>query len=107
MSRGTFFPLAREKYERVFSRVLDLIADYAPKLEAVALGEALIEVPFASWEAELIGAIQRTVAEGKGLEMSMGCASNKFTARVASRICKAGESFSLPEGKGLSGQTAR
>ena len=94
-----FLPLAREKYEGVFNRMLDLIADYAPKLESTVLGELLIEVPFASWEVELTGAIQKTVTENGGLEMAMACASNKFTAQVASRICKAGESVSVPKGR--------
>ncbi len=89
-------PLAQERYQQVFEDVLDLIADFAPKTEAAALGEVFIEIPHDSWEVDLIGEIRLTVKEQIGLSMAVGSASARFPAQVGSRVAQNDGMITIP-----------
>lgn len=94
-----FLPLADEIYKESFNTVLDLVSDFSPKVESTVLGEAFIEIPYASWEAELVKEIRQAIKEREGFSVAMACASCKFVADVGSKITKPGRTRTIPAGK--------
>ncbi|NQT72629.1 MAG: hypothetical protein HQ553_07640 [Chloroflexi bacterium] len=94
-----FLPLAEAEYKESFHAVIDLISDFAPKVESTVLGEAFIEIPYASWEAELVKELRQAIKEREGFVVAMACASGKFTAQAGSKIAKPGRAKTIAEGK--------
>ena len=78
------FSLFRE-YSR---RVMDILRQVTPLLEQTSIDEAYLDVTeqTASWESavDLARELQRQVREEVGLSASLGVASNKLVAKVAS-----------------------
>ncbi len=94
-----FLPLAAEKYKESFDAVLDLISGFSSKVESTVLGEVFIEIPYASWEVELVKEMRQAIKEREGFVVAMACASCKFTAHVGSKIAKPGRTRTIPAGK--------
>ncbi len=94
-----FLPLAQERYQQVFEEVLDLVADYAPKLEVLTLGEVFLEIPYDCWESDLVSQIRHAVRQQTGFSMAAGSAGSKFPAQMGSMVARVDEMIAIPAGK--------
>ena len=81
-------PPRLDRYQQVSERVMDVLADFSPNVEALSLDEAFLDVTGAE---RLFGApadigrkIKRAVFDATGLGISVGIAASKYVAKVAS-----------------------
>jgi DNA polymerase-4 len=83
-------------------RVMEILRDTAPLVEQTSIDEAYLDVTeqTSNWEAaiELARQLQRQVREKVGLSASLGVASNKLVAKVASDRDKPGGLTAVPPG---------
>ena len=85
-------PVRMSRYSEISKQINKIFYDYTPEIEPISLDEAFLDVTgsiklFGS--AELIGReIKRRIKEELGLTASVGVASNKFLAKLASDLNK-------------------
>jgi len=89
---GVFLPVDMAKYAQVSRQIMTILADFTPLLEPVSIDEAFLDV---TGSGALLGdgeAIARRIKSRIGDEVrltaSVGVASNKFVAKVASDLRK-------------------
>jgi len=89
---ATFLPVDMEKYARESTRVMAILADFSPLVEAVSIDEAFVDLTGTEtlWgpPREAVRTIKRRVRDETGLTASAGLAANKFVAKVASDLGK-------------------
>ncbi len=100
---GVFLPVDMAKYSQVSRQIMAVLADFTPLLEPVSIDEAFLDVT-ASREllgdgARIARAIKDRVKEAVGLTASVGVASNKFVAKVASDLRKPDGLVVVPPGE--------
>ncbi len=81
-----------EKYSEVSSRVMEIFHSYTPLVEPLSLDEAFLDVTGSrrlKGSAREIGAqIREEVFKTQGITCSVGIATTKFIAKLASQHCK-------------------
>jgi DNA polymerase IV len=81
-----------DKYGRVSGLVMNLLADFTDSIEQVSIDEAFLDVTGSEklfgTGAEIAGQIKNRIREELGLTASVGVATNKFIAKVASDLKK-------------------
>jgi len=89
---GVFLPVDMQKYARVSRQILAVLAEFTPLLEPLSIDEAFLDV---TQTRALFGAgqeqarrIKSRIRDAVGLTASVGVASNKFIAKVASDLRK-------------------
>lgn len=89
---GVFLPGRPERYRELSERVMAVFADYTPLVEPISLDEAFLDV---TASADVFGdgptiarRIKQRVLDEVGLVVSVGVASNKLCAKVASDLRK-------------------
>ena len=87
-----FVPGRHEVYAEVSGQIIDIFHRYTPLVEAISLDEAFLDVfggerRFGSPE-EIARDIRRTVLAEQGLTISIGIATSKSVAKIASDMCK-------------------
>jgi DNA polymerase IV len=89
---GVFLPVDMAKYSQASRQIMKILADFTPLLEPVSIDEAFLDV---TGSRALLGdgeAIARGIKSRIGDEVrltaSVGVASNKFVAKVASDLRK-------------------
>jgi DNA polymerase-4 len=89
---GVFLPVAMEKYARVSSEVMAILAEFTPLVEPLSIDEAFLDVTAsgALWGdgAAIASRIKSKIRAQVGLTASVGVAPNKFVAKVASELEK-------------------
>ncbi len=89
---ATFLPVDMEKYARESTRVMAILAEFSPLVEAVSIDEAFVDLTGTEtlWgpAVEAVRTIKRRIREETGLTASAGLAANKFVAKVASDLGK-------------------
>jgi DNA polymerase-4 len=100
--RGIFVPGSFEAYETASDAVMALFAERTPLVEPISLDEAFLDV---TGTAHLFGGVEacardlkRAVLEQVGLVLSVGIASNKLCAKVASDLRKPDGFVVVPRG---------
>jgi len=89
---GIFLPVDGAKYQRVSREVMTVFRHYTPAVEQVSIDEAFLDV--AGSEAlfgpapEIARRIKAEVVQSVGLTVSVGVATNKLVAKVASDLRK-------------------
>jgi len=96
---GLFLPLAERKYNNAFVRVLRLLADYSPTIEATTIDYALMDVSYVHDEAHFAEEISEIIETETHFRASMAIASNKFVAQTASQVARPGQPLIILEGR--------
>ncbi|MDO8672210.1 MAG: DNA polymerase IV [Dehalococcoidia bacterium] len=101
--QAVFIRPRHDVYSTYSSRVMDLLREYTPLVEQMSIDEAFLDVTDREdlpGEAEKIGrAIQLRVKVETGLPCSVGIASNKLVAKIATDTCKPFGFLSVPAGE--------
>ena len=93
----------RKEYSAYSKQVMDILAEYTPLLEPISIDEAFMDVTgcerlFGPAD-ELAHRIQERVRRETGLPCSLGVASNKLVAKVASQQAKPNGVLIVPPGQ--------
>jgi DNA polymerase-4 len=99
---GVFLPVDMDKYVRVSRDIMAILAGFTPLLEPLSIDEAFLDVTHSralhgDGEAQARGIKSRIRAQ-VGLTASVGVASNKFIAKVASELEKPDGLVVVPPG---------
>lgn len=100
---GVFLPGRPDRYRELSERVMAIFASYTPLVEPISLDEAFLDV---SGSAAVFGdgetiarQIKRRVLDEVGLVVSVGVATNKLCAKVASDLRKPDALVIVPPGE--------
>ena len=89
---GAYLPVDMDKYARVSTEIMGILAEFTPLVEPLSIDEAFLDVSAsgALWgDGAAIGRqIKSKIASRVRLTASVGVASNKFVAKVASELEK-------------------
>ncbi len=100
---GVFLPGRPERYRELSERVMAIFASYTPLVEPISLDEAFLDVTgsrAALGDGPTIGRrIKERVLEEVGLVVSVGVATNKLIAKVASDLRKPDALVVVPPGE--------
>ncbi|RKS74522.1 DNA polymerase-4 [Actinomadura pelletieri DSM 43383] len=90
--QAVVLPVGHGKYSRVSAAVFELFRSVTPLVEGLSLDEAFLDVAGAGrrlgWPAEIARMIREQVRDQQGITCSVGIASTKFVAKLASTHCK-------------------
>ncbi len=80
------------EYQRRGDHVIDILGDFTPRVERVSIDEAFLDVAGAvrlfGPPADIAATIRRRVRDEAGLAVSVGVASTKHLAKIASQVAK-------------------
>ena len=92
-----------EAYEEASSRIMEVFSRYSPLVEPLSLDEAFIDMSGATGlfgqPGEIAAAIKRDVLEATALTVSVGVATTKYVAKVASDFEKPDGTTIVPPGE--------
>jgi DNA polymerase IV len=81
-----------ERYEALSRQLMNCLADFSPRVEAISLDEAFIEMTGAEHifgpPAVMAARIRGAIREATGLPASVGISGTKYVAKVASGMAK-------------------
>jgi len=87
--QAIFLPVDFEEYEKVSSKIMDILKTYTEILEPVSLDEAFLDVTHIDRSpVEIARDIKRRIREETGLTASIGIGPNKLIAKIASDMDK-------------------
>lgn len=99
---GVFLPGRFDRYHELSRQVMGVFAAYTPLVEPISLDEAFLDVTgsrAAFGDGETIGReLKRRVLDEAGLVVSVGVATNKLCAKVASDLRKPDALVVVPPG---------
>ena len=100
--QGVFLDGRPDRYRELSTRVMKIFASFTPMLEPISLDEAFLDVTasvMAFGDGEAIGRrIKERVLDEVGLVVSVGVATNKLCAKVASDLRKPDALVVVPRG---------
>lgn len=100
--QGVFLPGRPDRYRELSDQVMTIIASYTPLVEPISLDEAFLDVSgstTAFGDGETIARrIKERVLDEVGLVVSVGVATNKLCAKVASDLRKPDALVVVPPG---------
>ena len=89
---GVFLPVDMDKYAGVSREIMAVLAGFTPLVEPLSIDEAFLDVTASRAlhgdGAAIARAIKAQISASVGLPASVGVASNKFVAKVASDLRK-------------------
>jgi DNA polymerase IV len=98
--QAVFLPPRHDLYATVSKEVMAIFRSFTPQMEPLALDEAFLDVSGARRRlgppALIARMIREQVAEQQGITCSVGVATTKFVAKVASVQCKPDGLFVVP-----------
>ncbi|SNS20487.1 DNA polymerase-4 [Actinomadura meyerae] len=90
--QAVVLPVSHEKYSRVSAAVFEIFRSVTPLVEGLSLDEAFLDVAGARRRlgrpARIARLIREQVRDQQGITCSVGVASTKFVAKLASTRCK-------------------
>lgn len=81
--QGAFLPVRFSAYREYSGRVFDVIASHAELVQPISIDEAFADLSFAEDPVALARQIKQQIREEVGLVASVGLASNKLVAKIA------------------------
>ena len=100
---GVYLPVDMDKYARVSSEIMAILADFSPLVEPVSVDEAFVDLTGTQtlWgpPPEAVRRIKARIRTETGLTASAGLAANKFIAKVASELEKPDGMVVVPPGR--------
>ncbi|MGC5014014.1 DNA polymerase IV [Streptosporangium sp. DT93] len=101
--QAVILPPSRDTYAEVSREVMEIFRSFTPEVEPIASDEAFLDVSGARKRlgrpVEIAAMIRERVVREQGVTCSVGVASNKFVAKLASRHAKPDGLFVVPAGK--------
>ncbi|GGS54049.1 DNA polymerase IV [Planobispora rosea] len=103
--QAVIIPPSRGKYTEVSRRVMEIFHEITPEVEPIASDEAFLDVAGARKRlgrpAAIAAMIRARVAAEHGITCSVGVASTKFVAKLASQHCKPDGLLVVPAAKAV------
>lgn len=96
---GVYLPVRHSLYQEFSGEVMKLLAAEVPLLEQVSIDEAYLDLSNQTDPAARVAEFQRRIVEEIGLSGSVGLATNKLTAKMASGYKKPGGLTIVPPGE--------
>ena len=100
---GTFLPVDGAKYRRESRRVMEILGRFTPLLEQVSIDEAFLDVagsePLFGPPEAIARQIRAAVRDEVGLTASVGAATTKLVAKIASDLRKPDGLVVVPPGE--------
>ncbi len=91
---GIFLPVRMQRYKQVAMQIMKILRGYSPLMEQASVDEAYLDITGTSklfGSPEIVAKnIKHNIFEKIGLTCSVGIASNKFLAKIASDLKKPG-----------------
>jgi DNA polymerase-4 len=95
---GVYLPVRHSLYQEFSREVMKLLSAEVPQLEQVSIDEAYLDISDRENPEDLAVELQRRITEEIGLSASVGLATNKLTAKMASGYQKPGGLTVVTEG---------
>ncbi len=96
---GIYLPVRHSLYQEFSREVMKLLSAEVPQLEQVSIDEAYFDLSDKLEPEETVAELQRQIIGQIGLSASVGLASNKLTAKMASGYKKPGGLTIVPPGE--------
>lgn len=88
---AVFLPVDYREYSRVSAKIKEILREFSPVMQDVGIDEAFLDISGIDKAAEEIaGEIKKRIKDETGLTCSIGIASNKLLAKIASDMQKPG-----------------
>lgn len=99
---GIYLPVRMKRYQQKSAEIMRIFSEFSPDVQQISVDEAFVDI---SGTERLFGppeqtaqAIQTAVRERTGLTASIGLASNKYLAKIASGMSKPNGFCMIPAG---------
>lgn len=96
---GVYLPVRHSLYEEFSHEVMKLLSAEVPVLEQVSIDEAYLDLSDRPEPEQLLEQLQGRITAELGLSASVGLATNKLTAKMASGYQKPGGFTVIPPGE--------
>ena len=100
---GFFVPVRMKRYEEKSKEVMAIFGNYSPDVQQISIDEAFIDLTGTERlfgdPKETAKRLKKEVLEKTGLTVSIGMASTKYVAKIASGMKKPDGFFIVEEGK--------
>jgi DNA polymerase-4 len=98
--KGIFLRGDMARYREKSSEVMAVFADFSPDVKQISVDEAFLDIAGTEGlfgpPAELARKLKAAVRDKTGLTVSVGLASNKYVAKIASGMSKPDGAFVVP-----------
>ncbi len=100
---GIFLPIDMDFYKKTSKRIMTLLAEFTPQLHQVSIDEAFLDMTgsqrYIGSPEDLAIKIQQNIEDNTGATLSIGIASSKYVAKIASNMRKPRGVFTVPQGE--------
>jgi DNA polymerase-4 len=100
--QGIYLRGNMERYREISARIMELFGDFSPEVRQLSIDEAFLDITGTGGlfgPPELLARkLKRAVRETTGLTVSVGLASNKYVAKIASGLSKPDGLYHIPPG---------
>ncbi|HEX2922476.1 MAG TPA: DNA polymerase IV [Chloroflexota bacterium] len=97
--QGVFLPVRHGLYKEYSHRVFDLVSRYADAVQQISIDEAFVDLSFSSDPEAVSREIKGRIHREIGLVASVGLASNKLVAKIATDFGKPDGFVVVPHGQ--------